>query len=311
MKKIIFIIIVVIILSGFATSCKNDDTQGEKEKVETTVKKAKDYQNNLNISILIDLSDRISPKKYPNSTMEYYERDLGYIQSISNSFVNHLKGKRIRQMNDKIQVFFNPEPQNPEINAISRSLKFQIDKNNVSEQLSQIGKMYSEEVSKIYDLAIQDDKYVGADIWRFFQNKLEDYCIDEKSRNILIVLTDGYMYHQDTKIIENGRTSYLTSKLVKSNQLNKPDWRQKIQENDLGFIKSNEDLSDIEVLVLGINPDSNNPYEEDVIKMYWSNWLKEMKVKHIEIKSTDLPSNTDKIIKDFITKNGVSEKMAL
>jgi hypothetical protein len=54
------------------------------------------------------------------------------------------------------------------------------------------------------------------------------------------------------------------------------------------------------VLVLGINPNRNNPYEEKVIKAYWTKWFTEMKIKHFEIKNADLPSNTDKIIKDFI-----------
>jgi len=44
------------------------------------------------------------------------------------------------------------------------------------------------------------------------------------------------------------------------------------------------------------------PYEEDVIRAYWSKWLKEMKVKDFEIKQADLPSNMDKIIREFILK---------
>ena len=69
-----------------------------------------------------------------------------------------------------------------------------------------------------------------------------------------------------------------------------------------GFIKANEDLSNLEVLVLGINPDSKNPYEEDVIKAYWGKWLQEMKVKRFEIRGAELPSNMEKVIKDFINK---------
>ena len=56
------------------------------------------------------------------------------------------------------------------------------------------------------------------------------------------------------------------------------------------------------ILVLGINADKKNPYEEDVIIKYWEDWFNDMKVKKYEIKTSALPSNMDKIIKEFILK---------
>jgi hypothetical protein len=53
-------------------------------------KESKAQAQNLNISFLLDLSDRIDPKKNP----DFYQRDLGYIKSIETAFVNHVKGKR-------------------------------------------------------------------------------------------------------------------------------------------------------------------------------------------------------------------------
>lgn len=70
----------------------------------------------------------------------------------------------------------------------------------------------------------------------------------------------------------------------------------------LGFIPTNKDLSNLEILVLGINPNPRNPYEEDVINAYWSNWFETMRVKRYEIRNADIPSNMDKVIKDFIKK---------
>ena len=62
----------------------------------------------------------------------------------------------------------------------------------------------------------------------------------------------------------------------------------------------NQNLESLEVLVLGINPNKKNPYEEDVIKEYWAKWLTEMKVKRFDLKRADLPSHLDKIIKEFL-----------
>ena len=64
----------------------------------------------------------------------------------------------------------------------------------------------------------------------------------------------------------------------------------------MGFVKANENLSNLEVIVLGINPEKGNPFEEGVIKEYWENWFKEMKSKNYQLKSADLPSNLEPII---------------
>lgn len=277
-------------------SCKN-----EKEEKSDTSEISDLSKNNLNISILIDLSDRISPTKYPNPTMDFYQRDLGYINSIANEFNNHIQTKRVRQIDDKIQIFFDPEPLNPEINSISKKMKLKFDKNNVDkEKLNAIKEIYNNESKKIYNLAINDDAYVGSDIWKFFKNNVNDYCIDKNYRNVLVILTDGYMYHKDSKLVEGNRTSYITPSVISKYKLDTKEWESDIKSKDYGFISANNDLSNLEILVLGINPSTNNPYEEDVLKKYWENWFKEMKVKKFDIKTTNLPSNMDIIIKDFI-----------
>jgi len=277
-------------------SCKEETKNQEKE---TTRKNS--VSENYNISILVDLSDRISLQKNPNPTMEIYQRDLGYIKSVSEAFTEHLKSKRLRQIDDRMQLFFNPEPENPEINSISKQLKISVDKNNASKKfLNSINSTYSSNTATIYESAIRDDKYIGSDIWNFFDSKVQDQCIEKDFRNILIILTDGYMFYDGTQIKDGNLSSYLTPQLIKQNGLNKNDWQKKFDKENFGFIKIDANLSNLEVLVLGINPSKNNPFEEKIIKAYWTKWLSEMKVKHFEIKNADLPSNMDKIIKDFI-----------
>jgi hypothetical protein len=296
MKNTSKIILCLLLISFF--SCKQDSDKEEKE-----VSAKNPVSENYNISILLDLSDRISLQKNPNPTMEYYQRDLGYIKSISVAFTQHLKSKRIRQIDDKMQVFFNPEPLDSEINSISKNLRISIDKNNASKDLlNSIDSSYASKTSKIYDSAIKDNNFIGSDIWNFFDTKVHDQCIDDGYRNILIILTDGYMFHENTVVTEGKRTTYITPELIRKNGLNTQDWEKKIKDQDFGFIKASDDLSNLEVLVLGINPNKNNPYEEKVIKAYWTKWFTEIKVKHFEIKNADLPSNMEKIIQGFILK---------
>ncbi len=296
-RKVVLSMIVLLICSCIDDSNKEEMKEALVSKV-TTKRKSNE---NLNVSFLLDLSDRINPKKYPNETMEFYQRDIAYIKSVSEAFNIHLRNKRVRNMNEKIQVFFDPSPKNQNINSISEGLKYDVSRDNASlELLDEIKNIYATKPKEIYELAITDNKYVGSDTWRFFKNKVKDYCIEDGYRNILVILTDGYIYHKNTKFEDGNRTTYLTPQTIRNLKLNNKDWENKIVEKEYGFIPATSDLSNLEILVLGINPDIKNPYEEDIIKNYWSEWFDEMKVKRYELKTAYLPSNMDKIIKEFI-----------
>lgn len=298
--KLGFLSFVIISLSC-ADEKKEQEKSIAKKEVKEDVHREAEQSGDLNISILMDLSDRISPEKYPNPTMEYYERDVAYINSIAEAFLFKIGNKKINQIDDQIQVFFEPEPQNREINKISNKLKFSFDKTNVSkEALDRLHNTYQTAPEEIYNLAIADNNYIGSDTWSFFKNKVHDYSIEEGKRNILIILTDGYLFHINNKRKEQNRTTYLTPEYVKTIGLNTQNWEDKVQSEDFGFIPATENLENLEVLILGINPNEGNQYAEDVIFYYWSEWLEKMGVKHYDIKKADLPANLDEVIERFI-----------
>ncbi|PTT42905.1 hypothetical protein DBR28_01605 [Chryseobacterium sp. HMWF028] len=290
MKKILYLLFIISLVS-----CRKEPTP-----IPCTNCPPEVDSNNINVSILIDLSDRIDPATNPNPTMQYFQRDTEYIKAIEKGFLNHIKSKRIITYDDQMQVFFNPEPSDPKINDFTKELKVSFNKDIPRSYFDSVDKKYSELPLNIYQSAIKDGKYVGSDIWEFFKNKVNDYCIKQDKRNILFILTDGYMYHQNTKFDEKKensyRTSYLTTKLIKTNNLTTSDFKDAIEKNGYGFVKANENLSNLEVIVLGINPEKGNPFEEAVIKEYWQNWFKEMKINKYQIKSADLPSNLEPVI---------------
>ncbi|MEJ5050780.1 hypothetical protein WH221_13165 [Chryseobacterium culicis] len=288
MKKIFYVLFIISLVS--CCKGKNDGTNTEKKDSIVV------DSNNINLSILIDLSDRIDPKTNPNPTMEYYLRDVEYIKAIEKGFINHIKSKKIITYDDQMQVFFNPEPSDPKINDFTKELKVSFNKDIPRRYFDSVDKKYAELPLNIYQSAIKDGKFVGSDIWEFFKNKVNDYCIKQDKRNILFILTDGYMYHENTKFAEGSKTSYLTTKLIKANNLTSSDFKNTIEKKGYGFVKANENLSNLEVIILGINPEKGNPFEEAVIKEYWENMFKEMKIKKYQIKSADLPSNLEPII---------------
>lgn len=293
-------IYIIVALALFLFACKGD-TKNEISETKTIQDKAKKGDVNLNISLLLDLSDRIDTTKYHNEALEFYLRDVGYIESIANSFVEHLRVKRMLAMDDKIAVFFDPVPQNPKIDKISESLKFHVTRSNASLDLFEdIKNTYKSKSREIYEQALSDGKYVGSDTWNFFKNKVKSFCIEENSSNLLIILTDGYLYHENNLRKEGNLSTYLTPQFIRTNKLNDSNWKERFEGDGYGFIPASGNLENLQVLILGINPGKGNVYEDDVIKAYWKEWLEEMEVGYYEIRNSELPSDMDKIIRDFI-----------
>ncbi len=259
----------------------------------------KEKENNLNISILLDLSDRIEDQKTK-------ERDSAYLSSLAKVFVNHVKSKKLILLEDKMQLFFNPEPSDDKINDIAEKLRVRFTRETSKESLTEAQTLYDEHPSRLYALAQDDAKeaggYPGSDIWRFFKDNVKDYVMDDCHRNILVLLTDGYMYYDGTVMKEKNKTSYLTPRSLKALQLNKSNWEQKIEDGQLGFIPANSDLDDLEVLVIGITSHNENPYAKDIMEVYWREWFDAMGIKKYKIKNAGLPSNMEKVMSDFIQK---------
>ncbi|CAL2078842.1 hypothetical protein [Tenacibaculum sp. 190524A05c] len=281
--------------------CKEETKNTSQDAKALQVVSKKKTTDNLNISILLDLSDRINPVKNSNGTMEYYQRDLGYIAAITKAFENHIMHKKIQKIKDQIQVFIDPEPSDITLNEKIAALKLEFNRHNATkEYINKIQETYQFNCKDIYETAIKDGKYIGSDLFNFFKNKVSNYCIKKNQRNILIILTDGYMYHKDSRIKDKNETTYLTSKLIRGFKLNTTNWKKRFEKNNYGFLSVEQNLKELEILVLGINPLKHNPFEKDVIKSYWSKWFNEMNVKKHQIKSADLPIYLEDVIEDFI-----------
>ena len=174
MKKLYLILLILI---TFFYNCSTDIKENK------NVKKP-NFNNQLNISILIDLSDRITK-------INQIEIDKEIIHSVVDFFKSHIESKRIFFIKDKIRVLFYPESQNDKISSIAESLNISFDPNNkdeLKEKWENLIDTYDSNINSIYEIAISDGEkndYPGSDIWRFFKNKVVDYCID------------GYFSHTD------------------------------------------------------------------------------------------------------------------
>lgn len=299
--KITIKLFLFILLSGCGSDTIDEDTHKSAVNDSISASSHQEVLQNLNISILMDLSDRINPEKYPDATMEYYLRDVEYIKSVLNGFQAVVSNKKVRMIDDHVSAYFDPHPKSTEIISYLENMKQSFTRESVAKEAVQnVDRVFAENALAIYKQAIKDGKYVGSGTWSFFKNDVERCCIQEPYRNVLVILTDGYIYHTDQKREEGNRTSYVTPKMIRELKLNDSNWKNKMLDQDIGFIPVNADLSGLDVLVLGINPNKKNEYEEDVLKEFWGEWLKQMNVNKCEILLSDLPPNLDRTIQDFI-----------
>ncbi len=276
MKKLmifmgVFTGIIILLILTNVCSCDN------KKNTESASKK------HLNISVFLDLSDRL---KDENSGMKQCDKDTAIVNNIVDLFVKNVVDNKIIKRNDCFKVFFYPQPNNSKINLLASKLEYDLAKVPIGEKkmkLNQMKKVVNESLSEIYSCTIRENKWPGCDIWGFFKDKVKPLCIKDGYRNILIILTDGYIYHEESKITDGNKTSFILPSVLNG--------------TNPQLICKTKDLGDLEVLFLEI--DNNSSYN-DKLKTIIGNWLGEMGVSKYEIHGTDAPANTKVIIENFI-----------
>ena len=286
------IVIVVIVMSIF-TGCNNNPYESD-----TNTPKQ------LNISILLDLSDRISPTIHP-ATPSHKDRDLTIINNIVEYFKHDMGERGTFDANGRIQVFMEPAPTIPNIDQLQRQLSVDCSKMDVKQKkevYDELSEIFSCALNEIYTQTIENSKFPGSDIWRFFQNKVNDYCIskDTNYRNILIILTDGYIYDEMTTQKIGTRVQNLTVSTI-GKYRNSPDPVSAIQSDDFGLlVPQNVNVTGLEVLVLEVAPENNSQKDEQILTFCIEKWLKEMGIEHQAVYTSDLPANTLHRVERFL-----------
>lgn len=298
-----FLTIIVLILIGCGAE---DQKSQESPLVASTAKLGKQ----LNINILWDLSDRIDPLKNPASP-DHYQRDIEIIKDLTVLFKQDMDRKGAYMSKGKIRVFFTPPPSDPNINSIAQDLSkdlsiYKGDGSNKEKKkiYDAITTQFIENANKIYSLTIDNNKakkdWDGSDIWRFFKNDVDKVIDPDTSyRNVLVILTDGYIYHKDSREVKGTRTQYILPETLRPFR-NNSNWLQLFENKDYGLMGTGKNLSGLEVLVLEVTPSKNNKNDEDYIKAYLKKWFSEMGIKKAEVFSTDLPTYTKGRIESFI-----------
>lgn len=255
---------------------KSSNTSDEKNE---TVRSAKP----LNISIYLDLSDRLERQMVPSQK----DRDIEIVKYFIEIVKNHAVAQKILPSRDRIKVFFYPTPNDSKIALLSQDLEMDLSKAQPAEKkqmLLDFQDKFNTSLTKIYEATMQDNNWIGSDIWGFFKKQVDTYCIREDARNIIVILTDGYLFYEPNKLKDGNNYSYILP--------------QTLSNPNSGLIVSRQGLEDLEVLMLEINP--FDPKHQDQMETILHNWFRNMGVKKIYVGETDQPSNTRLIIDKFM-----------
>ncbi len=289
------VLVSIIFIVLFNIRKKEDKATTSKEPIENVTEQ-------LNITVLLDLSDRISENKYPKQM----HKDLQIINYITEYFKSDMRQKGAHRAKGKIKIIFYPTLNNSNINDIAKHLRIDLSKSEVGQKkqvYDGITKQFQNNLKTIYTQTQQEQNWCGSDIWKFFKDDVKDLCIDKNSnyRNILIILTDGYIYHQNSKGSKGNRYEYLLPSNIKAYREGNIN---KVKNNNFGLLSTRNDLQDLEVLVLEVNAEPSHPKDEEILKYCIKNWLNEMKVKRYNVYSTDdITENTNDRIKSFLSNN--------
>ncbi len=239
-----------------------------------------------NVSIFLDLSDRIIKQE---NGMKQDEKDTIIVNKVIDVFVCKVVKDKITKSNDRIKVFFYPSPQDKSINNLSRQMEVDFSKIKSADKrkkLKDLKSDFSNCLSQIYTQTMDEKNWVGSDIWGFFdKGKVSDFCIKEGYRNILIILSDGYIFHANNKIKQGSQYSYILPQTISAGG---------------ELIPCDSLRGDLEILFLEINANPSTDYK--AIKTCLSKWFDNMNIKKYEIKDTDIPQNTNIVVENFLNE---------
>lgn len=284
-KHLIILVAIATVVVFAIVSCSRNVDKSESSTETTTSTVDSESNLPLNISIFLDLSDRLDRELVPTQ----FDRDTAIIGTLVKLFIEDcVHSGRIINSENHFQIFFHPIPNSTEIATLASGLNFDMSSTPIAEKKKVLIEMRGKictNVSQIYQNTLAAKSWPGSDIWAFFTDKKVDtQCIRKGYRNLLVILTDGYLYYERNKRQNGNAYSYVLPQTLKN--------------PESSLIVGRDGLDNLEVLMLEVNP--YEPLQRNKLIRVLEDWFKGMGVTHFVVADTDLPVNTETVIKSFI-----------
>lgn len=235
-----------------------------------------------NLIILLDLSDRL----IANSTQ--FQTDLQNINDIISIYLSSIKDtiihydKDFNLISDKFSIRIAHQKNiQYDPHYFENSLRFDLSNKkeipNILQNFQTQAKSLLDSLYKIASRSKNKSDYHGADIWKFFNEDIQNLLdTSSKSKNYLIILTDGYMYFENYQN-QLKNSNRFTDMSFFANLRNK-EWEKEFDKLDLGLISPKIQLpNNLKVAVIGVDPkDFWNEFS--LLKKVWFKWFNEMNI---------------------------------
>jgi hypothetical protein len=250
------------------------------------------FNEYLNVVIAPDLSNRLSLANQVNTDQELINHIWGCFRKVA--LANYAKEEKTK---DLLMIDVTDKRQaNSQFESIANSFRFDLSKIGdlgVSPYLKNREPDFKNNLNKLYKLGFNHQS--GSDI-KFF---IEDFAntgkekistLSERYRNVLVILTDGYL--------ETNKT-YYTDPAINGGTI-------PVHPQNQIPVKSSVNLSNWEVIILEVR-ERKEGKDFDILKDAWTKWLNAMGVKRIEFKKhLDASNMTKNFIESFFNVSGVT-----
>lgn len=227
----------------------------------------------LNLTVLLDLSDRVL---YPNQI----NKDKQILDTLFSVFETEVRNNLFIKSDDRLSIVVAKQKQkSTDIEKLSFNIA--LDKYGPHEKKKQF-KLKKDEfrssVKEIY-LKCQHSKnkkdYFGSDVWSFMKYEYPN-SYKNGYRNVLVILTDGYLYFEsDVKRPAPKKNRYYSMSFLPT--LRKHNFLEVMKKTDIGLQTTNTQYPELQVLLLEVNP-KNELFvdEQSLLQTVWEKWFKEM-----------------------------------
>ncbi|MGB8194924.1 MAG: hypothetical protein WCF67_23515 [Chitinophagaceae bacterium] len=234
-----------------------------------------------NYIVLLDLSDRIL---YNNQ--QQVGKDLSVLNTIQAMFRANINSKDPTHLyyavNDKLKVLIAPQKTTPrKLYDDAGQLRIELSSEEAMKKaaaVDQSEKTFKTVLPELYKQAIISNNnadYVGADIWKYFDEDLSG-DLEKDARNTLFIITDGYLdFEKSEERQVQGNRFTSCAQLINSLKAY-PDWNTKFEAGDYGLMPVGKKFSNLKVVLLEINPKQDWNGEYKLLTRIWSKWFSEM-----------------------------------
>jgi hypothetical protein len=231
--------------------------------------------------ILLDLSDRIL-----FNNQQQVPKDILVIKSIYAAFKSKLGVKDPTHLyypvNDKLKVVIAPQKTTPKnLYDMAGNLRIELSAEQPYKKaalIDSVEKIFNTNLPLIYKQAVignNSNAYSGADIWKYFNEDLED-DLEKDAQNTLFIVTDGYMDLEKTEERPAQSNRFASCSQIINALKKYPDWETKFITGDYGILPIAKKFSNLRVVLLQVNPKDNWNEEYNLLTKIWGKWFNEM-----------------------------------